>query len=235
MKYSVLKTLFVITLFLMFLIFFGVPSTQHYLNKAVFIEVDNLEFDDLEFPVISLCPLNPSSHSSNKGGWLKEDWMEKLCTRDNFSSSVQCIKQSLYDLDESIFNVTRGRNTDQVIPVTDQHWSTSYTHVGYCHTFTLDQRSCCILKHINKTQTFTRLGANLLEDSIRISLNNQLGYRVYIYDPFFFEFSANPQLFPGKTTQKLMTIVKCCIRYHTSLQQTTAWDNVEDHFQNSVS
>ena len=135
------------------------------------------------------------THLTREAGWRKTGWR---------SSAPETTSAPVSSASNSHCMVLMRAYSMWPEVETQIKWSQWLINTGAPVTLMLDTAILLlwirglVLKQRNKTQAFTRLGANLLEDSIRISLNNQLGYRVYIYDPFFFEFSANPQLFPGK-------------------------------------
>jgi hypothetical protein len=114
--FAILKLSFVTFLFLLFLIFFGLPSFELYLKKGILVsESTDISVDDtIAPPALTVCAQNKESDFGWKKNLLSSDMNPTFSLYDNFCSElvgdqfVICINDATYSFNETVFDFMLG-------------------------------------------------------------------------------------------------------------------------------
>ena len=177
------KLFFFSTLLVLFVLIFGKPSVERFLNEEVTTAVSSEEVEEgNDMPAITLCPIN----SSTMTGWKDArvdiashgymHFLERECNSTEASKIYDCIDKKTFTEEESFLNTTfkvketmsgfrnHKNSTDWVQDLTT-------TLLGNC--FTLDEEHPPF-------------------DSIKVLLNKNMKYYFLIHDRDFFVSNVNP-------------------------------------------
>lgn len=167
------KIIFIVLLFSIFIIFFGIGQIQSYLKKGVVVEVSHVSYlDSVHGPKLTICPLDPMTEI----GW--QDYNFNFCNgKDNFK---ECILGSTYEMKDFTWTKEKFRNSSVFFNYTEEITAFSY---GNC--LTIDGALGTLNSKIKK------------ENELVIPLKTNLLYAIFIYDPKFFYISEHPRAVPG--------------------------------------
>ena len=195
-----LKFFFSLSLFITFVLFFGLPSWKKYQAKEVFINKQKISIDDISPPAVTFCALDQETTS----GWkfdnmsdYEEDYSDPenlneldlrtdILTQCNDSNSVkevyECVDGKTFNLTETV-----PYPLSEITPINfadisnSSFWTNdiSLVTLGKCHTLN-NSVSLGTAKWI-------------------FPLDPYLDYTVVIHDPHFFLMTTNPATIPGVT------------------------------------
>ena len=195
-----LKFFFSLSLFITFLLFFGLPSLKKYQAKEVFINKQKISIDDISPPAVTFCALDKETTS----GWKFDNFSDyeeydvelenvddldlssDILTQCNDSNSVkevyECVDDKTFNLTETVPYFMSEITPLNVTDISNSSFWTndiSLATLGKCHTLN------------NSVSLGTAKWIFLLDDSH--------DYTVVIHDPHFFLMTTNPATIPGIT------------------------------------
>ena len=176
-----LKVSFILSLVGIFLVLFGIPSLEQYLNQGIFVEISTDTSPDglVNAPAVTLCPENPDTAVGWKSGsnvsLAVKSVYDTACSRLNGEKLINCVNNFTYSLDEIMVSKLKNKKDNVSSDIT-------WAHHGMCHTFMKSDR-------IGSQTTTTH------RDYPRF--NSKLKYQVFIHDPDFFFPTRNPKAHPG--------------------------------------
>ena len=185
---AVTKIIFQLGLLCFFVVFFGKPSLEMYLEKQLLTVTSKKDSGKVMRPAITIVAFN-----SENGGWSKNvssQGYEALKTVCGNSEDLEaCIEQNTQDLDETILAVKGwGQNG---IALTDlKLWSEDFTvpWYGRSHTFVYpeaqgasDWETDDIFLHVNKSDGLNRI--------------------LFLHDPNYYIFNLKPGTLPNNFIQ----------------------------------
>ena len=179
----IFRTVVVVSLFIIFIVFFGYPAYKRYQSGGVLVEEDEEHVDLITPPAITVCPRNPQSRF--KLGWKDSSRLFDVergpCEgSSNAEELVACVEKKVYTKEEifmSQYGVWKAGNK-----VGLSQWKGSFWPLFF--------GKCFSLKAEDGTIGFT------LYDGLSISLNSSLEYWVILHDPDYFVMSSNPTTIP---------------------------------------
>ena len=133
---SIIKSVLLLTLVILFFIFFGYPALKIYQDKKVLVVSHKEDTNGIEAPAITICPTNPEI------GWREVNFMlddtdiiQPQCS-DLEDEMSTCVELKTFNLSDIVRGVGIGFSSRQ--PLTDLSlWSEDIelTSLGRCHTF----------------------------------------------------------------------------------------------------
>ena len=179
------RPLLQMTLFAIFLAFFGLPAIERYQAKQVMVVKIRRDTGGIEAPTISIAAWNPQT----KNGWrgntsMTYDLTEANCKDYNRSRSVdQCIEERTYKKEEIIKDVILGYTVKKSLleqqDIFTEDFSTAWDGMHY----SLD---------LSK-----RIGPDDSADQLFILLDKKLTYSIALHDPRYFVVNTNPAGLPN--------------------------------------
>ena len=132
------RCFFQIFLLTIFLIFFGVPYAQKYLEHNVMVVNHRRQTGGVEAPAITIIARNPHTNQ----GWKDEgkllDMSEGIimghCMED--TSVEKCIREQTYNKSEVVKTVTMGY-TQQIPLMETSYWTEDFTIQKHGRSFTI--------------------------------------------------------------------------------------------------
>ena len=169
-------------LFGMFLHFFGRPAVERYLDRKVMVVTSRRETGGTQAPALTILVRG----SDTQNGWKKDIstskfFVDSLCSDIGTNQSIiGCIKGNTYDLSEISQSVNLGFPILGVVNIGNNPWIEDFTYSFMGRTYTLN---------INKKLRYDSLANSLL----RIGLEPNHTYDIYIHDPKYFYATRNPE------------------------------------------
>ena len=206
-----IKVILQIALFILFLIFFGIPAVQKYVKKDTIIISSEEDTNGIEAPAVTF-----SCSFFGKVGW-KSVFENTSVTSYNFrigdhcreENIEECIEEDTFSLNEFIVGARFFGPTSPVdMLMNDSFWSEdlTFTSSGRYYTFTIDKK----ITHAE-------------EDYLVFVLNTSTVAAIHVHDEKFFLMNGNPlgpptntrAIFPGSTPSQYQGsgIEKCKISY----------------------
>ena len=179
------KPIFIFTLGIIFLIYFGYPSYINYLAQETLISESYVKFKTENPPAITIAVTKRTNYGL-RHGWkddsnnlfLYNGTMKTFCNSSyDFRESLQCIKDKTYKSSD-VINEFESKQENLNVP---SLWTENISNLYFGMVFTL-------AKHY-------RIDAHWSK-SFSINLNNSLDYHIWIHDPQFFLTTANHEIIP---------------------------------------
>ena len=178
------KLFFFSTLLICFVLIFGKPSVERFLNEKVTTAVSTEEVEEGNvMPAITLCPINRSSLTGWKDAKVdlashgQNNFLAKECNSTEVSKIYDCIDKKTFTEKESILDTTFQINdtmSDLRNHTNRTDWAKDLTTTLFGNCFTL----------LNEE--------HLPFDSIDVLLNITMKYYFIIHDKDFFVSNVNP-------------------------------------------
>ena len=168
-----------ISLFVIFLHFFGIPNIERYLRQEVMVVSSTKNSKGIPAPTISVFAAN----AITKRGWRSNNTtpsVELIDFHCGDASDIQkCITEETYNRSDVVKQVQIGYRTNESL-MDPRFWQEEFKHPYYGRRFTLN---------IDR-------GLENDKDQIYIQLRPGLFYTVYIFDKNFFVKNINSLSFP---------------------------------------
>ena len=189
-----IKVILQIGLFILFLIFFGIPAVQKYVKKDTIIITSEEDTNGIEAPAVTF-----SCSFFGKVGW-KSVFENTSVTSYNFrigdhcrEENIEgCIEEDTFSFNEFIVGARFGPTSPVDMLMNDSYWSEdlTYTSSGRYYTFTIDKK----ITHAN-------------DHYLVFVLNTSTVAAIHVHDEKFFLMNGNPlgppintrAIFPGST------------------------------------
>ena len=177
-----------ISLFAIFLNYFGLVSWERYKEQRVVLTSAGKHMENLPPPAITLCPIDHQDQIGYIDAIGEDDgpavhWkgnlISHLCHGKEGDEIVGCIEEKAVDQTTIAKFVTKGFQKENSLPE-QSFWRTEFSHgiAGLCSTIQIPYP----------------LGIDLAKEAIWIGLNSSYAFIVYIHDPNFFLINNNPSL-----------------------------------------
>ena len=183
MFHTICRVVFITILFAIFVKYFGYPSYVKYNARETMIVETNVVFDTKKPPAITIL----ARQVNVKHGWKnvsqryipRSGAFKTFCGKSRtYEDAVRCINESTYDLFEMVNKATNGRNKNLS---NDNFWTGDMSTFYWGKSFTLNNSY--------------ELGSDISQ-LIRIYLNKNLRYKIFIHDSDFFLLTMNPIKIP---------------------------------------
>ena len=168
----VIKMLFQISLLVIFIFFFGIPSVERFIDKEVLTVTTETYPDKIPLPAVTV-----TTSDASDGGW---EALEMVCVESkDIKSCIQENTRSLQDTGHAELGFTLRESL-----MAPQMWREDFTRSFYGRSYTL------VYPHLR--------GINWKTDAINLHVNtsDNLTRRIYIHDPEYFLLNSNPQALP---------------------------------------
>ena len=181
-----LKIVFSLTLLIIFIFLFGIPSWEKFQAKEVMINKIKVNPIKSITPAVTICALDKvtvqgwKSFNIKKGNVTIPDYRNNILSFHCEGSELlaDCINNETFNLTETIKSATAGdwpyRN---ILNTTFWIDELSYFGFGKCHT-------------LNNS-------VSLGSSEFQFFLNRSLKYHVFMHDPHYFMITANPSTMPN--------------------------------------
>ena len=176
----ILRLIVQIWLFGMFLHFFGKPAVERYLDKKVMVVTTRKDTGGTPAPALTIVVRRNDTGTAwkNEVLWGK-DYVSALCGEPGQNQSIlDCIEENTYDQSEISQSVYLGLGG--FAKVVKDPWIEDFTYSFMGRTYTLN---------ITKKLRYDSLADSL----IRIGLEPNLTYDIFIHDPKYFYATRNPE------------------------------------------
>ena len=175
-----------VTLFVVFLNMFGIPSLNRFNAKKVLMTSVEEKQGHFSVPAVTICPMNATSQYgfrkvSSQTSAANGNMVWDICKGLKHESIVQCIEENTYDQQSTIVKVTKEYLSDDHLP-----------HYKWIPDFSLAFAGMCYTLETNYT-----LGTDLQNSNFKIELDHQkssVAFVVHIHDPNFLVVNLNPVL-----------------------------------------
>ena len=178
--YVALRLIVQLLLFGMFVYIFGKPAVERYLDKKVMVVMSRRETGGTPAPALTIVVRRNDTGT----GWKKEvswgkDYVSALCGEPGQDQSIiDCIEENTFEQSEISQSVYLGLGAFSK-EVKDP-WIEDFTYSFMGRTYTLN---------ITKNLRYDSLTDSLL----RIGLEPNLMYDIFIHDPKYFYATRNPE------------------------------------------
>ena len=166
---------------------FGLPSVHKYRQQETILTTRDEEQQDIAAPAVRICPLNP--HNAEVGFKSNDsfpgntgDALQYFCPKDVDTTS--CIEEKTYKKTDAVIDVTKGPLPNAESFLDPSLWITELFVPSYGKCFTLNTTSFIM-------DTDFTIGA------LRLILNNDLSYHIFIHDFDYFAMNGNPHGVPN--------------------------------------
>ena len=208
-------------LFGMFLYLFGKPAVERYLDKKVIVVTSRREGGGTPAPALTIVVRRTDTGT----GWKKETFQTKLFVEslcgdtDKNKSITDCFEENTFDLSEISQSVNLGLPVPGVSSngVKDA-WIEDFTYSFMGRTYTLN---------ITKNLRYDSLADSLL----RIGLEPNLTYDIFIHDPKYFYATRNPES-EAPSVRKAVDPAKLSYYYSFALTEVEELDVPKDRCNN---
>ena len=178
-----------IILFVPFLLFFGIPSVEKYLEKQTIIISSEKQTNGIEAPAITFAALKKQGvpmgwKSVDKDLNLRSFVMLDHCHSLNFSNIDACQKNDTFARDDFMRSAQIGfyqENSTSLL--NDYSWTEDLTTTTFGRYFTL-----------NPSRRIT----GSPDDALMFKLYNGFSYFIWVHDEDFFILNQNPRGLPSK-------------------------------------
>ena len=190
-----IKVILQLGLFLIFLIYFGIPAVEKYVKKDTIIVTSEEDTNGIEAPAVTF-----SSSFFGKVGW-KSAFENTSVTYYNFRIGNHCkgyediegcIKEDSFSFNDFIVGARLGPTSPVDMLMNKTFWTedVTYTSAGRYYTFNIDKN----ITHAN-------------EDYLAFVLNTTTVAAIHVHDEKYFLMNTNPlgpptntrSIFPGST------------------------------------
>ena len=169
-------------LFLIFLIYFGIPSVERYQDKKVVVTSVNVKTENIPSPGITICTMNEQGNGfKNFNITPGVAIVRQVCKNETGQDIANCINNETFDFASSLKNVFLGvPHGTYSLDAIQEHVTPDFTHpsAGVCHTIAFGEP----------------FGTRLMTDIIGVELNVENDYHLFVHDPNFFLINFNPSL-----------------------------------------
>ena len=179
--FVILRLIVQIWLFGMFLHFFGKPALERYLDKKVIVVTSRRETGGTPAPALTIVV----KRSDTGTAWKKEAlrsklFVESICgePKNQNQSITDCIEENTYDQSEISQSVNLGLGFFST--TVKDPWVEDFTYSFLGRIYTLN---------ITKKLRFD----SLKDCPLRIGLEPNLNYDLFIHDPKYFYVTRNPE------------------------------------------
>ena len=163
-----IKVIFILTLIILFVKYFGIVSIKKYLDRGVLMKISKKSFPEgVIAPSATVCAMNPK----NKTGW-KTDF-KSACAGKSDEDLEDCVNNSAYNLNDYM--------PEDIFTEYDLIPDITAARFGKCFTLEIT----------------VRINSTIGKESLGMPLNNSFGYVIFIHDPGFFFLTLNPRAIPG--------------------------------------
>ena len=186
-KVALCKLVSLSVLFLLFTFLFGLPSLAKYKAGGLTEEHSTVRSKEGNLlPAITVCPYHDKL--AGRTPWINataamdnpEEILVIECNKSTGRDMLACIRAKTYSRKEQIIaEVFLERDPNRK----ESTWSSFYAGGvrGICHT----------LEHLQP------IGSNLYTDSLKLILNPNISYDIFLHDPIFFWPTINPTSIPN--------------------------------------
>ena len=183
MFFITVKLVFIASLFLVFLVYFGSPSYKRFRQKdTVFIEQE-VPFDQrrpIQITVYAWSKWTYFGWKTHQGGRLN---ITHLCnSTEEYDKLIECINNLTYSQEDVIIQYTAYQKNTKVAVSNRTILTQGITnfHPGKYHSI----------------QTYYREATEDGEYAFAIDFKSGLNYSIFIHDPDFYVFTVNPDTIP---------------------------------------
>ena len=230
---NVARPIFLLSLTLIQLLFFGLPALQKFSESGVAEEKLVEKGRSLRPPAVTICP-----YRHNYNGWKKateanggrtESMYQTYCATANTTRAFEeCVVNETFGLDDAVVCASKGKlcltkQTGENLTGSELwSWDVTAALDGRCHTLDLDQK----------------IGMDLERDMLMIQLNKNLTYYLFLHSPDLNLITYNSMTMPiyqgivdfGEIGNKLCTFMMKLIR-HERINRPTSSCNPEPGYR----
>ena len=183
-----------VILLAIFLIFFGFPSLQKYLEDKVLVSEQKSEANGIPAPAVTICGKSPKTKAWKEATML-EDVLE---TCNNSESAFVCVESKALSRKDIILDSWKGDESEESMQ-NSSLWKKQFFKLwGSCFTFSLNQK----------------IGTDFMRDELFFLLNRSLVYIFYIHSADYFVMNYLPlalpilraKVFPNKDCRSYFTL-----------------------------
>ena len=178
----ILKFSFACSLFVCFLIIFGVPSIEKFQAKQTILVETYKKFKDVDNPTITICSNQgwKSNHAKNSYVGL---FQTNCQNSNNTKEALECINRNMYNLSDMVITALDGNKR----VVNQEYWNDSISWLGAGRCQTLNASA-------------VHIGTDM-DEPMSITFNTSLDTYTMVHDQDFFVLGPNPLTMP-----RIMTI-----------------------------
>ena len=162
----------------LFLLFFGQPAIERYLERKTYVLSDVRPSSGIQSPSLTICPQDKVTGNA----WKNGDKIQALKNKPNHNSFVnitevckgnytKCVEEETYGLSEIVVKVRKGSGIESRDIEHEINWQESFSFYGRCFTFDYD--------HIS--------GTNAFKDELLFYLNSTIDYTINVHDPNYID------------------------------------------------
>ena len=217
--FLILRLIVQIWLFGMFLHLFGKPALERYLDKKVVVVTSRRETGGTEAPAITLVVRNRNTATAWKKEILMDNYfVDYFCSEPGQNQSIfYCIDKNTYNLSEISQSVNLGLpgRVGGFSNEVKYSWIEDFSYSFMGRTYTLN---------ITTKLNYSSLDEGLL----RIELERDLDYYIFVHDLNFFYATSNPEA-EAPSVRKIFNGTEKSYYFPIALTEVEELDVPHDH------